>query len=227
MMADGIRTRLVHLLGKLVRTESAGGFIMIAFSVFAFLWANSSLLSPAYFSLRDVEIGVGVLEKPLVLWVNDGLMTLFFFLVGLEIKREVLAGRLSSPRDASLAVFAALGGMIVPAVVYLAINAGGEGIGGWGVPMATDVAFALAVLSLLGSRVPASLKVLLTALAIVDDVGPIAVIAVFYFEGLELPSLFGSLVVVGAAFAYGAQGGRRIPVFALLGVVAWFFMLRS
>jgi NhaA family Na+:H+ antiporter len=139
----------------------------------------------------------------------------------------VLAGRLSSPRDACLAVFAALGGMIVPAVVYLAINAGGEGIGGWGVPMATDVAFALAVLSLLGSRVPASLKVLLTALAIVDDVGPIAVIAVFYFEGLELPSLFGSLVVVGAAFAYGAQGGRRIPVFALLGVVAWFFMLRS
>ena len=95
MMADGIRTRLVHLLSKFVRTESAGGFIMIAFAVFAFLWANSSLLSPAYFSLRDVEIGVGVLEKPLVLWVNDGLMTLFFFLVGLEIKREVLAGRLS------------------------------------------------------------------------------------------------------------------------------------
>lgn len=95
MMADGIRTRLVHLLGKFVRTESAGDFIMIAFAVFAFLWANSSLLSPAYFSLRDVEIGVGVLEKPLVLWVNDGLMTLFFFLVGLEIKREVLAGRLS------------------------------------------------------------------------------------------------------------------------------------
>jgi NhaA family Na+:H+ antiporter len=200
---------------------------MIAFGLLAFLWANSSPLSPAYFSLRDVRIGAGGLEKPLVLWVNDGLMALFFFLVGLEIKREVVAGRLSSPRDASLALFAAVGGMVVPAAVYLAINAGGEGAGGWGVPMATDVAFALAVLSLLGSGVPATLKVLLTALAIVDDVGAIVVIAVFYAEGLNLPSLLLSLGMVGAALAYGASGGRRVPILAVLGVVAWFFMLRS
>ncbi len=151
--------------------------------------------------MRDLRIGAGGLEKPLVLWVNDGLMALFFFAVGLEIKREVLAGRLSSPKDASLAGFAAVGGMVVPAGIYLAINAGGEGAVGWGVPMATDVAFALAVLSLLGSGVPAALKVLLAAVAVVDDVGAIVVIAVFYAEGLNPLSLLLSLAVVGAAFA--------------------------
>jgi Na+:H+ antiporter, NhaA family len=226
-MPDGTRRPSLGVLARFVRSESAGGFVMIAVALVAFLCANSSPLSPAYFSLRDLRIGAGGLEKPLVLWVNDGLMALFFFLVGLEIKREVLAGRLSSPKDASLAVFAAVGGMVVPAAVYLAINAGGEGVGGWGVPMATDVAFALAVLSLLGSGVPAALKVLLAALAIVDDVGAIVVIAVFYAEGLNPLSLLLSLAVVGAAFAYGALGGRRIPVLAVLGAVAWFFMLRS
>jgi NhaA family Na+:H+ antiporter len=194
------------LLVGFVRSESAGGFLMIAFGLLAFLWANSSPLSPAYFSLRDVRIGAGGLEKPLVLWVNDGLMALFFLLVGLEIKREVVAGRLSSPRDASLAVFAAVGGMVVPTAVYLAINAGGEGAGGWGVPMATDVTFDLAVLSLLGSGVPATFKVLLTALAIVDDVGAIAVIAVFYAEGLNRSSL---PVRVAARGEHAASGFGR------------------
>jgi NhaA family Na+:H+ antiporter len=178
-----------------------------------------------------VSFGVGLggwsLEKPLLLWINDGLMALFFFLVGLEIKREVSVGELTNPRDAALAVVAALGGVVVPATIYAAINWGGEGIGGWGVPMATDIAFALGVMALLGSRVPLSLKVFLTALAIVDDLVAVLVIALFYTDGVDLLSLTLSLGVLALAFAYGRRGGRSIRVLAALGVISWFFMLQS
>jgi NhaA family Na+:H+ antiporter len=173
------------------------------------------------------EFGSWSLEKPLLLWVNDGLMALFFFLVGLEIKLEISVGELSEPRDAALAVVAAVGGVLVPGVIYAAVNWGGEGIGGWGVPVATDIAFALGIMSLLGDRVPLSLKVFLTALAIVDDLVAVLIIALFYTEGISLVYLVLSFGVLALTFVYGLNGGRNLKVFAFLGVVAWFFMLQS
>jgi Na+:H+ antiporter, NhaA family len=222
--------RLLSPFEEFARGESAGGITLIGAAVLAFLWANSPW-APGYFALREIELGVGLggwsLEKPLLLWINDGLMALFFFLVGLEIKREVSVGELAKPRDAALAAVAALGGVVVPASIYAAINWGGEGIGGWGVPVATDIAFALGVMALLGSRVPLTLKVFLTALAIVDDLVAVLVIALFYTSGVDLLSLSLSLGVLALAFAYGRRGGRSIRVMALLGVITWFFMLQS
>ena len=181
--------------------------------------------------MREITFGVGLgdwsLEKPLLLWVNDGLMAFFFFLVGLEIKREVLVGELSEPRDAALAVTAALGGMVVPASIYAAINWGGEGISGWGVPMATDIAFALGMMALLGDRVPTSLKVFLTALAIVDDLGAVLVIALFYTGEIEVLNLLITAGALALAFLYGRLGGRNLKVLAFFGIVVWFFVLQS
>lgn len=222
--------RLLNPFEEFVRGESAGGITLIAAALLAFAWANSPF-APGYFALQETPFGIGIggfgLEKPLLLWVNDGLMAVFFFLVGLEIKREVSVGELANPRDAVLAVIAALGGVVVPASIYAAINWGGEGIAGWGVPMATDIAFALGVMALLGSRVPLSLKVFLTALAIVDDLIAVSVIALFYTAEVDLLSLALSLGVLALAFAYGRRGGRSLRGFALLGLLVWFFMLQS
>lgn len=203
---------------------------MIAASILAFAWANSPW-APGYFALRETYFGFGLgewgLEKPLLLWVNDGFMALFFFLVGLEIKREVLVGELSSPRDTILPVVAALGGMVAPAAIYLALNWGGEGVDGWGVPVATDIAFALGMMALLGDRVPLSLKVFLTALAIVDDLGAVLIIALFYTDEVSLSNLAFSLGALALAFAYGRSGGRNLKVLAFFGVLVWFFVLQS
>ncbi len=203
---------------------------MIFASILAFAWANSPW-APGYFALREITFGASFgdwsLEKPLLLWVNDGLMAFFFFLVGLEIKREVLVGELSEPRDAALAVTAALGGMVVPASIYAAINWGGEGISGWGVPMATDIAFALGMMALLGDRVPTSLKVFLTALAIVDDLGAVLVIALFYTGEIEVLNLLVTVGALALAFLYGRLGGRNLKVLAFFGIVVWFFVLQS
>jgi len=203
---------------------------LIFASILAFAWANSPW-APGYFALREITFGVGFgdwsLEKPLLLWVNDGLMAFFFFLVGLEIKREVLVGELSEPRDAALAVTAALGGMVVPASIYAAINWGGEGISGWGVPMATDIAFALGMMALLGDRVPLSLKVFLTALAIVDDLGAVLVIALFYTDEIEVLNLLITAGALALVFLYGRLGGRNLKVLAFFGIVVWFFVLQS
>lgn len=203
---------------------------LIVAALLAFLWANSPF-APGYFALRETYLGFDLgglgLEKPLLLWVNDGLMALFFFLVGLEIKREVTVGELSEPRDAVLAVVAAVGGVIAPGVIYAAINWGGEGIGGWGIPVATDIAFALGMMALLGNRVPLSLKVFLTALAIVDDLVAVLLIAVFYTSEISPIYLVLALGVLALAFAYGRGGGRNLKVFAFVGVIAWFFVLQS
>jgi NhaA family Na+:H+ antiporter len=213
-----------------IRTESASGVVLIAAAVLAFAWANSPWTA-SYFAMLDVPLAVSFgawsLEKPLLLWVNDLLMALFFFVIGLEIKREVLVGELAGWQRAALPVAGALGGMVVPALIYVAFNPGEPAIRGWGVPMATDIAFALGVLSLLGERVPLGLKVFLLALAIVDDLGAVLVIALFYTYELNGASLLISLLVWGAAIGYGHARGGQPLAFAVLGLVMWYFMLKS
>jgi Na+:H+ antiporter, NhaA family len=213
-----------------IRTESASGVILIAAAALAFAWANSPWAA-SYFALLDVRFAVSFgawsLDKPLLLWVNDLLMALFFFVIGLEIKREILVGELAGWQRAALPVAGALGGMLVPALIYVAFNPGEPAIRGWGVPMATDIAFALGVLSLLGERVPLALKVFLLALAIVDDLGAVLVIALFYTYDLNIGALLLSFLAWGCALAYGRFGGGKALAFALIGLVMWYFMLKS
>ncbi|MFV0421541.1 Na+/H+ antiporter NhaA [Oleidesulfovibrio sp.] len=210
--------------------EASSGILLMATTVLALVWANSGL-ADSYHALwaNKVTIGFGdyALSKALILWINDGLMAIFFFVVGLEIKREILAGELASPRQAALPIAAAIGGMVVPASIYLMFNGGTAAASGWGVPMATDIAFALGILSLLGDRVPLSLKVFLTAVAIVDDLGAVLVIALFYTADLS----FSFLMLGAAAFAVmlllNWLGVRRITPYLLVGIVLWFALLKS
>ena len=221
---------IVSPIQELIRTESASGVVLIAAAIAAFVWANSPW-AQSYFEILDVTAGVRfggfALEKPLLLWVNDLLMAIFFFLVGLEIKRELIVGELQSRRRAALPIAAAIGGMVVPALIFVTLNAGSPAVRGWGIPMATDIAFALGVLALLGDRVNLSLKTFLLALAIVDDLGAVLVIAIFYTEGLDAGSLLLALAAWSAALAYGRFGSARPFVFAMIGAIMWYFMLKS
>ena len=223
-------SQLLTPVQELIRTESASGVVLIAAAVVAFAWANSPW-SASYFAILEIPLGIGAggwgLGKPLLLWVNDLLMAIFFFLIGLEIKREVMVGELAGWRRAALPIAGALGGMVVPALIYVAFNFGAPTLRGWGVPMATDIAFALGVLALLGDRVSLPLKVFLLALAIVDDLGAVLVIALFYTETVHLGSLALAFVVWAAALAYGRFGGARALGFAVIGAVMWYFMLKS
>ena len=175
--------RIVRPFQDFAAKASSGGILLIVATVVALVWANSPF-GESYEALWRTKLTVGLgefsLSKDLTHWINDGLMAVFFLVVGLEIKREILVGELSSARNAALPVVAALGGALVPALIYAAFNAGTEGAAGWGIPMATDIAFALGVLALLGERVPLALKVFLTPLAIVDDILAVVVIALFY-----------------------------------------------
>jgi NhaA family Na+:H+ antiporter len=217
-------------LEQFAHEETSGGIVLLLAALAALLWANSPW-ADAYLYLWHTHLTIGVgafsLSKPLELWVNDGLMAIFFFVVGLEIKREFLLGELSSTNRAVLPIAAALGGMIVPAAIYGAINLGKPEISGWGVPMATDIAFALGIVSLLGKRVPASLKVFLAALAIVDDLGAVLVIAFFYSSGISWPALaaaaFFLLLMAGANWARI----RATPIYGGLGILLWFALLKS
>jgi len=215
---------------EFIRTESASGVLLIAAAALAFARANSPLAA-SYFAMREIPLSVGFgawrLEKPLLLWVNDLLMAGFFFVIGLEIKREILVGELAGWQRASLPAAGALGGMLVPALIYVAFNPAEPALRGWGVPMATDIAFALGVLALLGQRAPLSLKVFLLALAIVDDLGAVLVIALFYTADVNGASLLISLLVWGGALAYGRAHGEKPLVFPLLSLVMWYFMLKS
>ncbi len=210
--------------------ESSSGLVLIAAAVVAFVWANLPV-ADAYFHMKEIHIGFEwnnrILDKPLEFWVNDGLMAIFFLLVGLEIKREILIGELQGVRRALWPAVAALGGMVVPAAIYASINWDTAALRGWGIPMATDIAFALGVITLLGKRVPTSLKVFLTALAIVDDLGAVLVIALFYTETLHLLSFAIVLAVFAACLLYGWLHGRNLGIFVLLGLVLWYFMFRS
>ena len=208
-----------------LRTESGGGVILLAGAVAALIWAN---VFGGYedFWTRSLDPGLG-LPHDLRHWINDGLMTLFFFVVGLEIKEELVAGELRDRRAAALPIVAALGGMLVPAAIYLALNLGGEGSGGWGVPMATDIAFAMGVLAVLSSRIPSGLKLFVLTLAIVDDIGAILVIALFYSDGLALGWLVVAAGIAGVALVVRGEGAVRVGGFLLLGVALWYATYRS
>jgi NhaA family Na+:H+ antiporter len=222
--------RVMAPFREFTHLEASGGIVLILAAIAALVWANSPW-NASYFDLWDTNLTVGVgdysLSKALHLWVNDGLMAIFFFVVGLEIKRELLVGELASPRRAILPICAAFGGAVVPACLFLAFNAGTGYSDGWGVPMATDIAFSLGVLALLGSRVPLALKVFLTALAIVDDLIAVLVIALFYTSDLSagyLPlaaGFFASLIVANRAHV------NRPLLYALLGLGLWFAFLKS
>ena len=213
-----------------VQTEASGGIVLLIAAGAALIWANSPW-DQSYFDLwharLSLDLSIFAIEEDLGHLVNDGLMTVFFFVVGLEIKRELLHGELASPRRAALPVAAALGGMAVPALIYTLFNAGGDGAKGWGIPMATDIAFALGALALLGRRVPFSLKVFLLALAIVDDLGAVAVIAVFYTETLSMEAVAWAVVVTAVIVAANRAGMRSVDVYVALGVVLWAAMLKT
>lgn len=224
-------TALRNALARFFQLESASGLLLIAAAVLAMLISNSPF-AHFYSSLLDVPVAVQIgalkIAKPLLLWINDGLMAIFFLLVGLELKREVVYGQLATPSQIILPGAAAIGGMLVPALVYVWFNHGdSEAMRGWAIPMATDIAFALGVLALLGSRVPTSLKLFLMTLAIIDDLGAIIVIALFYSS--ELSSL--SLMLAGAAliglFALNRMGVRQLGPYLLLGLFLWVCVLKS
>lgn len=222
--------RLLNPLREFIHTEASSGIILLGATCVALLWANSAW-GDSYNDLWQAELTIGFeqygLSKSLLHWINDGLMAVFFFVVGLEIKREVLVGELASMRQAMLPVTAAFGGALIPAIIFLLFNAGTATSGGWGIPMATDIAFALGVLALLGSRVPTALKIFVTALAIVDDILAVLVIALFYTETVN----WNYLLLGGGLFLALVAANRahiaRPFVYGLLGFGLWLAFLNS
>jgi len=218
-------------LTDFLELESSSGILLVFAAILAMLVANSPL-APLYASLIDLPVGVRVgaleIDKPLLLWVNDGLMAVFFFLVGLELKREVLEGQLSNPREIVLPALGALGGMLVPAAIYVWINQGDSvALQGWAIPAATDIAFALAILALLGSRVPLSLKIFLVSVAIFDDVGAIVIIALFYTSDLSVAGLVTAAACLPVLLLLNWRGVTEKAPYILIGVVVWVAVLKS
>ncbi len=216
---------------EFMRLESAGGILLLVAAVLALLVANSPLY-PFYASFLDTTVAIRVgtfsIEKPFLLWINDGLMAVFFFLIGLEIKREIVEGELSSPSQAILPAMGALGGMIVPAAFYVWLNWGDSvAMDGWAIPVATDIAFALALLAAFGSRVPTSLKIFLLSLAIFDDLAAIVIIALFYSSDLSVAALWVALVALVIGVAMNRLGVTRTSSYILLGIVLWVAVLKS
>ena len=218
-------------IAKFLRLESAGGIILMAAAVLAMVVANSSLSH--YYDLLlsvpvEIKIGTFAIAKPLLLWINDGLMALFFFLVGLELKRELVEGELSDVRKLTLPAVGAVGGMFIPAAIYLAFNYHDPvAVKGWAIPAATDIAFALGVLALLGSRVPTSLKVFLTSLAIFDDIGAIVIIALFYTSKLSVTALVVSLACLPILYWFNRRGVEGRSPYILIGLIMWASLLKS
>lgn len=216
---------------EFLRLESAGGLILVSAAVIALLLANSPL-SGVYDTVLNLKITIMVesfgVSKPLLLWINDGLMAVFFLLVGLELKREIVEGQLSSADQIILPALAAIGGLVVPAVIYWMVNAeNAQGINGWAIPTATDIAFALAILSLLGSRVPASLKIFLTTIAIFDDLAAIIIIAVFYSADLSTAALAAAGGGIAVLFLLNRLGVQHLAAYLITGIFIWIFVLKS
>lgn len=228
------RSRALSVLSRSFRdfitSSTAGGVILLAVTVAALVWANSAAAA-SYFALWETSVSLSLggfsLVKTLHHWINDGLMVIFFFMVGLEIKREIAVGELASFKKALLPILAAVGGMAGPALVYLVFNAGTPAAHGWGIPMATDIAFALGVLALAGDRVPPALKVFLAALAIVDDMGAVLVIALFYTSELSLTMLAAGAGILALLFIANRMNVRSTAVYLLLGIALWFCFLKS
>jgi len=222
---------IVKPIQEFLKQESTGGIILIFTTILALIIANSPW-SHQYFEFLhykiDITIGENIfsLKKPVEVWINDFLMAIFFFLIGLEIKREVMAGELSSLRAASLPIAAALGGMVVPALFYVVLNLNGE-MNGWATPMATDIAFTLGILTLMGRRVPISLKIFLTALAIVDDLGGVLVIALFYTEQIQVTSLLSAGGIFVLLMILNKAGVYKMYIYAILGIALWLFVYKS
>jgi NhaA family Na+:H+ antiporter len=223
--------QLRKLKQRVLHHEATPGVLLIFCALFA-LALNNSALAWLYDSLLStpviIQIGALAIDKPLLLWINDGLMAIFFFLIGLEVKRELLEGRLSTWKDASLLAVAAVGGMLIPALIYLALNNGDPtALRGWAIPAATDIAFALGILALLGSRVPVVLKVFLLGLAILDDLGAIIIIALFYTDSLSLFAL--GIGALGASILgyMNLKGVTRIAPYIVVGIIMWVCVLKS
>ncbi|MQM24249.1 Na+/H+ antiporter NhaA [Glycomyces sp. NEAU-7082] len=215
---------------EFLKIEPAAGVVLVVCAAVAMLWANSPWAA-SYESLWGLDISIHVgdfeLHHSLRDWINDGLMAVFFFVVGMEIKSEIVSGELRQVRNAVAPVAGAIGGMAVPALIFAAFNAGGEGSGGWGIPMATDIAFAVGVLALFGSRIPSAAKVFLLTLAIVDDLGAIAVIAIFYTDDLSMPWLAAAGVILALAIGLRLLNVWSGPVYLVIGVALWLATLES
>jgi Na+:H+ antiporter, NhaA family len=230
-LAGGYYIRLAGGIREFMRLESASGLLLLLAAILALIASNTPL-APLYdlFLGTPVEVRVGALhlDKPLLLWINDGLMAIFFLVVGAEIKRELVEGELSSRKRAALPAVAALGGMVVPAAIYVLVSRGQRDmLAGWAIPAATDIAFALAAVSVVGRRVPASLKIFLLALAIIDDLGAILVIAIFYTNDLSPIALLLAAAVLAIMIAMNRLGIGKIWPYAVLGVVLWILVLKS
>lgn len=222
--------KVLSPIQKFLHTETSGGIVLIVFTIFALLWANSKF-SESYFQLwhQYITLDFGVINFKYSLhhWINDGLMVIFFFVVGLEIKRELIAGELSSLKKASLPIAGALGGMVLPALIYLIFNYGKEGMSGWGIPMATDIAFVVGLMALLGPKFPLSLKIFVLALAIVDDIGAVLVIAFFYTKEISSTALLAALIILIILFFANRLHIRNLIVYTILGVALWIAFLKS
>lgn len=235
--AQGAPKSLISMMAAFFRLQASGGIILIVASAIALLIANSPLYGAHHYILEEVKFRIGFataggydveLNKSILLWINDGLMAVFFFLVGLEIKREVVDGELSSRDRALLPLLAAIGGMVVPAAIFWLINQGTpENLNGWAISSATDIAFAICIIAMVGSRVPVSLKILLMAIAVIDDLGAIIIIALFYNHGFHVePLFFGGVALLGL-FLLNRQGVGAITPYLLLGLVLWVAVLQS
>jgi NhaA family Na+:H+ antiporter len=222
-----LKKYLINPIKELADQGKLAGILLIAVTAFSMLLSNSQY-GESYVKLWDTEIGFPFLHKSLLHWINDGFMVVFFLMVGLEIKREIVHGELSSPKQAVLPIMAALGGMIVPAILFVAINARSpENMSGWAIPMATDIAFSLGILSILGRRVPLTLKIFLTALAIIDDLGAIIIIAAFYTHQLKLDFLLYGIGVFLLMILMNRQGVKYIMLYMIPGIIMWYFILKS
>jgi NhaA family Na+:H+ antiporter len=225
-----IERNLLRPVREFLDTEVAGAGVLLAATIVALVWANSPL-GASYETLWATKLMIGlgrfVLEEDLRHWVNDGLMVIFFFVIGLEIKRELVQGELNELKKAALPAIAAVGGMIVPALIFLALNRGTDAAAGWGIPMATDIAFALGALALFGRRVPSSLRVFLLSLAIVDDVGAILVIALFYSEGIQAVPLLLAVAGIALVVLMRRVGIWWVPIYVVVGTGIWLATLIS
>ncbi len=227
--ASRVRSTILRFL----RFQAAGGVVLLVTAIIALLWINAHPSSYLNFWDYHIEFGLTIagqdflIDEEVLAWVNDALMAIFFFVVGMEIKRELVVGELRDPRRAALPIIGAVGGMAIPAGVFALMNLGHPGIDGWGIPVATDIAFVLGVLALFGRRLPAGLRVFLLTLAIADDIGGIAIIAIFYTAELSLPALGTAIGLVALIVVAQRLGIRNVPVYIVLGVVLWYATFES